>query len=683
MSVETAPIEAVEHSAAERLWLLRTPRAAYCVRLDADDVPRTAHWGAPLTLEQARSLPGHEGEELSVEGGMRFGPASVQIRHADGSRGVDWRFTGHRIDGGQLTLRMSDRDRPLEIELHYRVGPDDDIVERWTVLRNTGTQPIEVRRCDSAAWNVPALPNYRISHVVGEWGREFQPRRVEAPVGETVFTSRQGRTGHHASPWLMIDDGNATEESGQVWSAALAWSGSWRITLDRDPLGRARWTGGFGHEGLAWRLGPGEELTTPVFAGLFSDGGFGAASRAWHAHIRRHVLPSPERVRPVVYNSWEATGFDFDLPRQLRLAERAARLGAEVFVLDDGWFAGRRSDTAGLGDWWPDPDRFPDGLDPLIRRVRGLGMEFGLWVEPESVNPDSDLFRTRPDWVLGRPDRPRTTERNQYLLDFGRPEVAEWAFTWLDELLSGHDIGFLKWDMNRPVTEADDRDWLPYVRNLYAVIDRLRAAHPHVYLETCAGGGGRVDIGMLARSDQVWTSDDTDPVRRLAIQRGFGQLYPACTMGAWVTDSPNELTAGTAPLRFRFHTAMAGALGLGGDLSAWSDEDLAWAAMFVEQYKRIRPVVHGGDLYRPAEHAVQYVLETAGQQQSVVLMWRASALDDDQTPVRLRGLDPAGLYRDADTGAVHHGAVLLSHGLPRPPLIDTTSDLVHLIRVTD
>ncbi|WP_169948505.1 alpha-galactosidase [Microbispora sp. H11081] len=661
-------------------WLLTTPSSAYAVRLGPDGAPRCAHWGPRLTPGQARALPAGP-EELPVEGGDRFGVAGLQVRYDDAVRGVEWRHLGHDIEGddaggGRLTIRMADRHYPLEIDLHYLVRPDSDAVDRWTTLRNTGDEAITVLRCDSAAWAVPGREDYRLTHVTGAWGAEFQVRRTALPVAETVLTSRRGHSGHNANPWVMLDAGDATEDHGEVWSAALAWSGSWRVTVHRDHDGRAGWSGGFGHEGVTWRLGPGESLETPVFTGIYSAEGFGGVSHRWHDHVRRHVLPAPVRVRPVVYNSWEATEFDISLTRQMELAELAAGIGVELFVVDDGWFGGRTGETAGLGDWWPNPDRFPGGLTPLIDHVKRLGMRFGLWVEPESVNPDSELYRARPEWVLGQPNRRATEVRHQLLLDFSKDEVAEWAYDRLDELVTHNDIAFLKWDMNRPVTEAGDDVWTPYIRNVYAVKDRLRAAHPHLMIEGCASGGGRADLGMLARTDQIWTSDNTDATQRIAIQHGYGQVYPACTMGSWVTDSPNALTGRTTPLAFRFHVAMAGALGIGGDLGRWSTDELEQARQLVEQYKLIRPVVHEGRMDRLADWAVQYTLDP----HVVVLSWRPTALVRVTAPVRLKGLDPDGLYRDEDTGETHHGALLMSHGLPRPWPLDATSELKRLTR---
>jgi alpha-galactosidase len=685
---------------ASRTWLLSTPGTSYALRLDGDDVPRHLHWGRPLTLAGAVALPvppppfvasfdgAFDGDaELPAEGGAMFGLASLQVRFAGGAGGVEWSFVDHAVDDGSLELRFKDRTYPLWITLRYRVYEDSDVLERWVTLRSD--VPVSVRRNDSANFALPRLSGYRVSHAVGFWSGENQLRRTALPVGETVFTSRRGITSHQANPWVMIDSGAATEDTGEVWSAALAWSGSWRITMQHSASGRASVSGGFGHEGVSWRLEPGEEWTTPVFAGLYAPDGFGGTSRRWHAYVRAHVLPHPEELRPVLYNSWEATGFAVTEDNQRSLAAVAASLGVEAFVVDDGWFGGRRGDAAGLGDWYPSPVPFPRGLRPLVDEVHRLGMRFGLWVEPEMVNPDSDLYRAHPDWVLHMPGRRRTELRNQLVLNFARPDVAAWAHTWLDRLVADHAIDFLKWDMNRAFTEPGwpghgdpDRLWIDHVRNVYAVLDSLRRDHPGLRIEACSGGGGRTDLGILARTDQVWTSDNTDPADRLAIQHGYTQLYPAGTMSAWVTDSPNIFTARGTPLRFRFHVAMAGVLGIGANLLHWSAADRAEATTLIAQYQEIRPTVQLGQQYRLASAdgttAMQYVHDDS----VVVLAYRpTTSWGHGQNPLPLAGLDPESSYRDSRTGAVHAGGALLTRGLPLDlPGGDYASTCVRLIR---
>jgi alpha-galactosidase len=691
----------IVHDSAHRLWLLSGPSSSYVLTLDAQDRLHGLHWGPTLTLEQARTLldrpgPGRRSFEdpadgvldLAPAGAMRFGHAGIQVRFADGTRDLEWVFVDEERTKTELILEFADRHYPFRVRAHYRLHDDSDVIERHLVLRNDGAEPVTIVRADSATWVLPRLADYRLSQVRGQWNAETRLHRTVLPYGETVLTSRRGTTSHQANPWAMVDDGTAGEEHGAVYSCALAWSGSWRLTAQRLPTEGVTLSAGFGHDPITWELAEGQELVTPVCAGLYAEGGFGATSRAWHAYQLEHVLPRPEEARPVLYNSWEAVGFGVSLERQLELAEKAAALGAEMFVMDDGWFGARTHDAAGLGDWHPNPDRFPDGLGPLITRVHELGMLFGLWVEPEMVNPDSDLYRAHPDWVIHRQHRHRTERRNQLVLNLASPDVAHWVHDTIDDLLAKNDIDLLKWDMNRPITEAgpgDDMLWIDHVRNLYDILDRLRTHHPHVRIESCSSGGGRVDLGMLRRTDQVWTSDNTDALDRLDIQHGFTQLYPPLVMAAWVTDSPNPYTKRSLPLDFRFHVAMAGAMGIGGTLTEWSAKDLARSAELIADYKRVRPLIQHGRQYRllpPGGDliATQY-LAPDGARIAVLIYRRTRRFGLAEPGIRLRAIDPAARYREAGTGQMHHGAILLTHGLvPDLPPHDYASTLVHLTR---
>jgi alpha-galactosidase len=683
-----------------RTWLLSGPTSSYALHLTEADELIHLHWGPRIALADAEALaalgPSPRGasfeapldghEEYPVEGGPRFVRPALSVR-TDERRGTEWAFEAHESDGDELRLRF--RDDGLALTLHYRMR--GDVVERWTTVRNEGERPLELLRADSATWTLPLRDEWRLSQLHGRWAAESRLTRTPLTYGEKVIGSRRGHTGHQHLPWVALDT-DATEERGEVYGCALGWSGSWRIAVAQLPDARVQITGGAGYDdsGLL-RLTAGEAFTTPVFAGLWSDAGFGGASRAWHAYQLAHVVPDAEQDRPVLFNSWEATYFDISEEQQATLARRAAAIGVELFVVDDGWFGARTGDHAGLGDWQPNPDRFPDGLKPLADHVHALGMQFGIWVEPEMVNPDSDLYRAHPDWVQFQPGRKRTEFRNQLMLNLARGDVQEYLWGQLDGLLSSAPIDYVKWDFNRCFTDAgwpDDpypqRLWVDHVRALYSLLDRLRAAHPGVAFESCSGGGGRVDLGIMSRTDQVWTSDNTDPLDRLDIQHGFSQIHPARVMAAWVTDSPNtQLNGRVSSLRFRFVSAMAGVLGVGGDLSEWSEEELAEARRWVDLYKDIRPLVQHGDLYRlrpPAGglSAVQYVRDD----ESVVLAWLQTQRFGEPAPVlRLRGLDPTTSYECRETGEVHRGAVLLHHGLRTGLRGDLDATVIRLRRI--
>ncbi|GAA2382895.1 alpha-galactosidase [Dactylosporangium salmoneum] len=692
---------------APGVWVLRTPRSAYVISLGislgGEDVPLAVHWGAPVDDETAVALaavpadPQRGSWESHVDGreeypsdtGMRFVEPALALRFPDGSRTVRWVFDGAETGEGHLRLRYTELTRPLRLTLHYRVADGHDVIERWAELASD--EPVEVLRADSAAWCPPPREGYRLGTLHGRWGADSRVERTALPDGVVRLGSRRTTTSPMANPWIALDDGTATETAGEVWTAALAWSGTWRIDVQRLPGGRVVANVGAGHEEPVAVLARGTTYEAPKSCGLWTDAGFGAASRAWHRYVRACVLPHGDELRPVLYNSWEATGFLLDEANQMALAERAAALGCELFVMDDGWFGARLSDNAGLGDWLPNPTRFPNGLGPLVKRVTDLGMRFGIWVEPEAVNPDSDLYRAHPDWVYASPGYPRHELRHQLVLDLGRPEVAAWVHGWLDALLTEHDIAFVKWDMNRPVTDPGPRGPLlwstAHARNLYAVLDRLRRDHPGVRFESCASGGGRVDLGILARTDQVWPSDNTDASDRLHIQEGFSQLYPARAMTAWVTDAPNFLTGNRLPLRFRFHVAMAGVLGIGGDLPRWTLDEQATAASLIAQYKRIRPIVQHGELYRlrsPATSsapALAYLSAPASAYEAAVFQFLdGHRYGEPAPPARLPFLPP-GTWEDADSGERHTSGFLATHGLSAGLSRNHDSAVTHLRRL--
>jgi alpha-galactosidase len=483
--------------------------------------------------------------------------------------------------------------------------------------------------------------------------------REPIDTGRKILESRRGTTSHEANPWFAID-ANAEEDRGRVWFGALGWSGAWKLVVEQTPHQRVSVTGGYNDFDFAYLLQPGESLDTPPFYAGYTDQGFGESSRIMHRFLREQILPdhAHPHPRPILYNSWEATTFNVNEAGQTALAEKAAKLGVELFVMDDGWFGQRNDDHKGLGDWYVNPQKFPNGLGGLIASVNRLGMKFGLWVEPEMVNPDSDLYRQHPDWAMHFPGRPRTEGRNQLILNMARDDVKEHIFSVLDQLLSQNKIAFLKWDMNRNFAEpgwpeappgTQKEIWVKYVNNVYQIIDRLRAKHPGVEIESCSGGGGRVDLGILSRVDEVWTSDNTEAFDRLRIQDGFSAAYAPKVMMAWVTDVPN-MNGRSTPLKYRFLVAMMGSLGIGSNLNRFSEADSALAAQMVAQYKAIRETVQQGRLYRLASPregkltANQYVSDD-GRQAVLFAFLENQQMRRSVSPICLRGLDPEAIYR--------------------------------------
>jgi alpha-galactosidase len=666
-------------------WVLETRTTAYAFGLNADGLLAHRYWGERLPYSgdyppapspggwaSFNNPPQLTPEEYPGYGEMKFIEPCLKVTFHDGVRDVVLKYAGEEVVGDRLHIQLQDDYYPLRVTLEYRVHEEYDLIERSVTLHNAGDQPVTLERVWSAQWHLPVGEDYRLTHLSGRWLDEMHIQREPLKPGVKVLESRRLTSSHHHNPWFAVDRGAADEEAGEVWFGLLAWSGNWKIAAEVTDFASTRVNIGLNDWDFAWRLNGGETFSTPSSYAGYTRGGFGAASRSLHDFIRDEVLPHGDVPHKVLYNSWEATFFQVDAESQARYAEIAAGLGVELFVMDDGWFHGRNDDHAGLGDWWPDAEKFPDGLGPLIRRVNELGMDFGLWVEPEMVNPNSDLYRAHPDWVIHFPNRQRTTGRNQLILNLGRADVQEYLIEHLDRLLTDHNIAFIKWDMNRNVSEpgwpdapGDPRElWVRYVQGVYRVWGTLRARHPHVIWQSCSGGGGRADVGILRLADQIWVSDNTHPTARLGIQEGFSQVFPANTMEAWVTDAEPEI-----PLDFRFHVSMCGSLGIGANITRWSEADLARAREWIAVYKQIRPIVQHGDQYRlrPAQgrafSAVQYMRKDRSE--GVLFAFRTQIPTPTQPlTVRLRGLERTALYRVEAYEAVRSGAAWMNLDLP-------------------
>lgn len=657
----------------KKLWVMETARTSYAVGVNDLNSVQHVYWGAKIVRDQdfpgvrasnAFAFETREGmtsEEYPAWGGMRYAEPALKVTGADGVRDVVLKYVSHQVSGETLKIVTRDIQSDLFVDLVYRVYVKHDIVERHSIVRNQTKQDVTVENAQSAVWHVPAGAGYRLSYLHGRWAGETQLAREAVDFGKRVIESRRGNTGHGFNPYFAIDYmGRADEEHGRVWFGEIGWSGNWKMVVEQTAARQVRVVGGYNDFDFGYRLKPGESLATPPFYGGHTEAGFGEASRILHRFQRAEILPdrAAPKVRPLLYNSWEATEFAVNEQGQKELADKAARIGVELFVMDDGWFGARKNDKAGLGDWVVNKEKFPNGLKALIDHVNGRGMKFGLWVEPEMVNPDSDLYRAHPDWAMHMKDRPRTEGRNQLILNMARNDVKEYIFGMLDRLLAGNKIEFIKWDMNRHFTEpgwpevapADQKKiWVKYVENVYEIFDRLRAKHPNVEIESCSGGGGRIDLGILRRVDQVWTSDNTEAFDRLTIQDGFSQAYTPKTMMAWVTDVPN-MNGRSTPLKYRFLASMMGSVGIGANLNHWQEADFKLATQMVTTYKQIRGTVQMGSLYRlssPRESnltANEYVSED-GKQAVLFAFLHSQQFRQEGPAIYLRGLDEKALYK--------------------------------------
>ncbi len=696
----------VSYDSAAKTFRLDGGGASYVFGVNSRGELQQLYWGGRLgatdTFPQAAPLPewasfdssyNNTPQEYAGWGAGLFAEPALKVTFADGNRDLVLHYASHTVKANGFDVVLKDVKRKVAVTLHYSVDPESGILARWATIENGEALPVTVEQAAAAAWALPPA-HYTLNYLTGRWAGEWTLNQEAVRQGARVIESRRGSTGHQANPWFAIAAGEPEEEQGEVWFGALAWSGSWRITVEQDQLDHVRVTGGFNPFDFGYVLHPGQTLETPVFYGGYSANGMGGASRLLHHFELAHVLPRTAategqplpRPRPVIYNSWEATEFAVTEAGQMELAEKAAALGIDRFVMDDGWFGQRKDDHAGLGDWYVNKEKFPNGLKPLIDKVHALGMDFGLWVEPEMVNPNSDLYRKHPEWVLNFPLRPRTEQRNQMILNLARPDVRAYVLGFLDKLLTENDIAFLKWDYNRNWSEPgwdqlapaeQKKVYVEFTRNLYAILAELRHRHPKVEIESCSGGGGRVDLGILRYTDEVWPSDNTDPFDRLTMQDGFTYAYTPQVMMAWVTDSPHWLNKRTTTLTYRMLSSMQGSLGIGANISKWSAEEAATVKRLIAAYHEVQPTIVEGDLYRlisPQDGSEFSATQTvrADKGQSVVFAFIHSTQEKRGFPrLKLKGLDPAAQYTIspiegkalAGSPAVASGAWWMNHGL--------------------
>ncbi len=626
--------------------------------------PRPVYWGErlPAALDEAglavlaeRATPhgmldGGEGLDLFPEAGRGFtGHPALECHRDDGQFVTQLALIEAAPRPNGVEIRLADAAAGLEVALTIEMDAETGVVAFRGRVRNLAATPLHLDWVAAAA-----LPSAHDEALVfdGRWAKEFRTVRQRVATGLLVKENRTGRTSHHSPPFLVVGAPGFGEHHGDVLGVHFAWSGDHRLLVERLRDGRLQVQAGE----LFWpgemTLGAGETYETPSLYAVRSADGLNGLSARLHPFVRRRILGDrlSARPRPVNFNTWEAVYFRHDLEELKALAEAAAKVGAERYVLDDGWFKGRPNDTRGLGDWTADPVKYPGGLGPLVDHVRGLGLEFGLWVEPEMANAESDLLRAHPDWILGVAGREQPLGRGQYVLDLTRPEVAEHLFAQIDALLSDHAIGYLKWDMNRDLTHpasggrpASHRQTLA----VYALIDRIRAAHPGVEIESCASGGGRADYEILRRTDRIWTSDCNDPIERQPIQRGFSIFFPPEVMGAHVASGVNHTTGRRSSLDMRALTTLFGHMGIEADVRAFSPAEFAALQGWIGVYKTHRALLHHGQVVRqayadPNAVATMIVDDTGALASLAQLDTPAYATPE---PLRLVGLDLDSLYR--------------------------------------
>ncbi|MGI5142291.1 MULTISPECIES: alpha-galactosidase [unclassified Streptomyces] len=715
---------------------LRTAGTSLVVEL-TEPVPRVLHWGAdlgelseeglaalaltdePAVLNNSIDIPrrftvwpteadgwsgtpAHEGHLAGTSAAPRLSLAETSYRP--------------EAEGGELSLRLTDPGAGLDATVTYRLEPSGVLGVQTRITRQQDADPAPY----DLAQVTTLLPLPRrageILDFTGKWSRERSPQRRPLAYGTYARQVRRGKPGLDSPYLVAVGVPGFGFREGEVWGVHIAWSGDQRYLVEQLPEGAGAHAAVLGAGELLRageiRLAPGESYTTPVCHFAWSGQGLDGLADRFHALLRARPA-HPRTPRPVILNSWEAVYFDHDLDRLLRLADKAAEVGVERFVLDDGWFRGRRSDHSGLGDWTVDPVVWPEGLTPLVDHVRSLGMEFGLWVEPEMVNLNSDLAREHPEWVLGPARGVGPSSRHQHVLDLSNPAVWDYLLGALDALVEKYGIAYLKWDHNRELHEAVHGDAdrpvaHAQVLGLYRLLDALKERHPGLEIESCASGGGRIDLGILARTDRVWASDCNDPVERQAIQRWTTQLLPPELIGAHVGAATSHTTARISYDSFRLATALFGHTGIEQDITRCTPEELARLTAWTALYRELRPLLHGGRTVRAdlAGDATLLHGVVAHDQSAALYCWArvATSPEGQSGRVRLPGLaadatyqvrvrtelglpslhqtsGPAWLPQALEGGLTLPGAVLAVAGLPMPNLNPDQAMLLEVRRI--
>lgn len=668
----------------KNIWILETQNTGYSLGLSKEGFLLKTYYGEKLSFDsdypEAIANPewasfsnpeGQSTEEFSAWGGPRYNEPCLKAVLPGNIRDLTFEYKSYTInnskDGEILSIILSEKYYPLEIELFYYIYPDCDIIKKTVQIRNNGDSPIKIEQILSGSLYPEQADNYRLTHLCGRWIGESQLRQDIIPEAKITLESRRGFTSHHANPWFALDkNASADEKHGDIYFGALGYSGNWKITIEKDNFNIIKLSAGIHDFDFSWDLEPGETFNAPAFYNGFTKEGFGTASRLMHKFQLNHLnkFSTFKQTRKILYNSWEATYFTIDEQGQKDLADIAASVGIELFVMDDGWFGERHSDESGLGDWTVNKTKFPNGLRGLIDHVNNLGMDFGLWVEPEMVNADSDLYRKHPDWVYHFPDREKTEMRNQLVLNLGREDVKNYIFDFMDKLLSENNIKFIKWDLNRSISEPgfpsakpekQQEMWVRHTYNLYDIVRNLKTKHSDVIFQSCSGGGGRVDLGVLEIFDQVWPSDNTDAFDRLKIQEGFSYAYNAKIMEAWVTDRDNWVNNRKLSLEYRFHSSMMGNLGIGEDLRKWNEDEKSEASKLIAKYKQIREIIQNGSIYRlnsPRNSQLTAVNYVNGDYSEAVLFvfMQANQFAHELKKIYPDGLDNNSNYRIEGTG---------------------------------
>ncbi len=690
----------IDFNEERKLFRLMCGEMEYAFAVNEKGKIVNLYWGTKIDditsydilIDNRRIIDPPEGEERICYGreyasgdAFDFETPCIRTRFYDGSETLRLIYSQHCVTDDELIVTLRDCFYPLEVDLHYKTWGDLPIIGRRAVIRNVGDKKSQLFSAKSASIQFPRGRNFRLTHYSGEWGAEYQKNQVMITHSKIQLeTNRLTAAACHQLPFFALDEeGRSTETAGEVYFGALMWSGDFQITVEMQHtqfIKQVSVTAGVNDLTAQVPLEAGKEFETPMVLIGYSNRGFEYMSETLYDLQLDYLLPRGEKtdkahnVRPIIYNTWYPYEFDINEKRLIDLIVPAKEIGAELLVVDDGWMKGRTCDKSGLGDWIVDNERFPRGLGYVSEEVHKHGLLFGIWVEPEMVNPDSDLYRNHPDWILSEPNRERSLMRNQCILDMSRDEIRDWTIDWLDKLIIDAKLDYLKWDMNREVSELglnaiENGKTVKYMRNIEFIWEHLNKRFPDMIFENCAAGGGRADFGMLRYTDRVNRSDNADPVDTMLLHEGFSTIFlPKLAGGAGnISPSPYYINGRKYPLDFRINIGMTGSMSIGINILKAECEELKKIKDAIVRFKRIRTALHDSYLYRICSAAnnpfcVWQYLKRDKSQFTVFAFGHGMHQWNKQMPhFRMRALIPDAVYRCGDLAMT--GKALMNIGL--------------------
>ena len=721
----------------ERIFKLDTPNTSYLFGIvDEENFLGHIYYGASINdhhigylmrTEEAPFVPSRNNRErgsfldsfpmeYAGHGLGDFRESCISVRTPGGHTGLALSYRSHTIYKGKKALKglpatfgteadcttlevlCEDPVLKLQVILSYTAFSDVDVITRNVRVVNAGTEAIYLTKVYSACLDMDNQ-DFQMLSLHGSWARE---RHIQwRPVGYGVqsVVSFRGEPSHQDHPFMALAEKGVTQDSGDVYAMHFVYSGNFIAQVQMSQFDSVRAVMGVHPQDFCFKLEPQDEFQAPEVVMVYSHEGLGRMTRTFHDLYRTHLIRGAykDKKRPILINNWEATYFDFNTEKLIAIAKQASEVGIEMLVMDDGWFGTRNSDNCALGDWIVNEEKLPGGLKYLVDEVNKLGMKFGIWFEPEMISPDSDLYRAHPDWAIAIPGRTPTQSREQYVLDLTRKEIRDYTYESVASVLRSANIEYVKWDMNRQLTDLGSAD-LPadrmgeiyhrYVLAVYELQERLMQEFPYLLLENCSGGGARFDPGMLYYSPQIWCSDDTDAVERLSIQEGTALIYPLSAMGAHVSDCPNHTVGRVTPFETRGYVALAGTFGYELDVTKIPEEDRAMIPEQVAMYHKYNDLVRTGDYYRLASYSENHfyacymVVDKKKEEALVTFVQVLNRPNCHSRKIYLRGLDPLKKYQVEGQERIYTGDVLMKAGILVPnPWGDFRGILMHLISV--